>query len=131
MKHIGNRNKLNFLVATQDGTLIESLNEVPRVPILHINSSSILNLLEDSDATTKFIAKKESKKLQLTESEKQDISSVKKEEKKTKFNNLVDKIQKYRNSLGVKLTKKPARGANPLSMKKNSKKINKEKLKSR
>ena len=128
LKHIGVRNRLNYIVATQDDTLIESQNAIPRVPILHINSSSILNLLEESETTLNLIAKKESKKLQLTNSEAKNISDVKKEEKKTNFKILVNKIKKYKDAKGIKLTKKPAKGPNPLSMRKGSKKINKEKI---
>jgi U3 small nucleolar RNA-associated protein 23 len=116
-KHIGNRNKDNYLVGTQDKSLEKTLNDVPRVPVVTLVNGSLLNILDPSERTLELIRKKEAKKFKLGEEEAMAVGEVRREVKEENYQRKLDKVRNYRNKLGVKVKVAKAKGPNPKSVK--------------
>jgi|UniRef100_K3WYS6 U3 small nucleolar RNA-associated protein 23 len=105
---IGDRNDRKFIVATQEVELRKVLREVPGVPLVYLNRS-VLVFEDISRATLAIVRQEEKAKLaKLDENEKRKLDHVTEGD----GNNEEEKRR---------LTKK-AKGPNPLSMKKPTKK---------
>lgn len=110
---MGNRNQKNYLVATQDKSLEESLNGIPRVPILQLINGSILEMLDSSQKTKDLLTKRLNEKLKLDPQEEKELIEFRKETKEDNYQQKLKKVRNYRNKLGVKVHVKKAQGPNP------------------
>lgn len=107
---IGDKNDRKFIVCTQEVELRKALRLIPGVPLIYLNRSVLV--FEDVSRATLAIVRQEEKTnvAKLDVNEKKKLEQIQ-EEKYGK----IDAEQK-------RITKKRARGPNPLSVKKSAKK---------
>ncbi|KAG7401789.1 Small subunit processome component [Phytophthora boehmeriae] len=107
---IGDKNERKFVVCTQEVELRKALRSVPGVPLLYLNRSVLV--FEEISRATLAIVRKE---------EKANMSKLDVNEKR-KLEQIQDGDRDGDSQEHQRLTKKRAKGPNPLSMKKPIKK---------
>lgn len=107
---IGDRNDRKFLVATQEVELRKALRDIPGVPLMYLNRSVLV--FEDISRATLAIVRQE---------EKAKMSKLDVNEKRKLDHAAVDGLDNEE-AMEQQRLKKKAKGPNPLSMKKSTKK---------
>ncbi|RLN93670.1 hypothetical protein BBJ28_00003631 [Nothophytophthora sp. Chile5] len=109
---IGERNERKFVVCTQEVELRKALRSVPGVPLIYLNRSVLV--FEDISRATLAIVRQEEK----ANMAKLDVNEKRKLEQMEEGDHDGETYAEQQQ----RLTKKRAKGPNPLSMKKSSKK---------
>ncbi|KAM3132063.1 hypothetical protein pb186bvf_015807 [Paramecium bursaria] len=106
-----------YWICTQDEELKTELHQIDHVPVCYLYQNNLLELIEPSRKSRVNVKQKSANKYQPNELEKKMIQPIKKQINKELVEKRMLKERKVVQSLGIKL-RKPAKGANPLSMKK-------------
>ncbi|CAD8147499.1 unnamed protein product [Paramecium octaurelia] len=113
-----------FWICTQDDELRSNLLQIDHVPVCYLFQNNLFEMAEPSRTCKMRIKSLKEIKYLPNEQEKQIIMPIKKEIKQQQAEKRMEKERKLAQELAIKI-KKPAKGPNPLSVKKKLGKVTK------